>query len=116
VKVGAAAVALAACQPGNGPTIDRVTPAQATRGTMVTVHGEGFCGEGRAAGDGSCTTLPPGAVDFGLELPMARALVLSWTEAAIEVTVPAAAQVGETDVIVTVDGRSSNGGAFEVLP
>jgi len=116
VKFAAASVVLAACQPGNGPTIDGVVPAQATRGTMVTVHGDGFCGEGRAAGDGSCATLPPGAVDFGLELPMARAMVVSWTEGAIEVTVPAAARVGETDVIVTVDGRSSNGGAFEVLP
>jgi hypothetical protein len=55
-------------------------------------------------------------VVFGLELPMARAMVLSWTETSIEVTVPDAAQLGATDVIVTVDGRSSNGGAFEVLP
>ena len=83
---------------------------------MVTVHGAGFCGDGRAAGDGTCTTLPTGAVDFGLELPTARALVLAWTEASIDVTVPASASVGSTDVIVTVDGRSSNGGAFEVLP
>lgn len=116
MKLVAAAMVLAACQPGNGPTIDRVEPAQATRGTMVTVYGERFCGEGRAAGDGTCTSLPPGAVDFGLELPMARALVASWTETAIDVTVPDAAMVGATDVIVTVDGRSSNGGAFEVLP
>jgi hypothetical protein len=83
---------------------------------MVTVHGEDFCGEGRAAGDGSCTTLPPGSVVFGLELPAARAEVLSWSDRAIGVTVPATAATGEVDVIVTVDGRSSNGGAFEVLP
>jgi hypothetical protein len=83
---------------------------------MVAVHGEGFCGDGRAAGDGTCASLPPGSVVFGLELPMARAMVLSWTETSIEVTVPDAAQLGATDVIVTVDGRSSNGGAFEVLP
>ncbi|MBZ0235847.1 MAG: IPT/TIG domain-containing protein [Deltaproteobacteria bacterium] len=116
MKSVAAALGLAACQPGSGPTIDRVVPAQGTRGAMVTVHGDGFCGEGRGAGDGTCTTLPPGSVDFGLELPMARALVLSWGETAIAVTVPDAARVGATEVIVTVDGRSSNAGAFEVLP
>lgn len=116
MRLAAAAMGLAACQPGNGPTIDRVEPAREARGAMVTVRGEGFCGEGRAAGDGSCTTLPSGSVDFGLELPMARARVLSWSDAAIGVTVPDAARVGDVEVIVTVDGRSSNGGAFEVLP
>jgi hypothetical protein len=116
VKSGAAAMVLAACTPVDGPTVDRIEPARATRGTMVTVHGQRFCGEGRATGDGSCAALPPGAVDFGLELPMARALVLAWSDVAISVEVPDAARVGATDVIVTVDGRSSNGGTFEVLP
>ncbi len=112
----AAALGLAACQPGSGPTIDRVEPVQAARGATVTVRGEGFCGEGRSVGDGSCEPLPPGSVDVGLELPMARALVQSWGEQSITVTVPDAARLGETVVIVTVDGRSSNGGDFEVLP
>ncbi|HUQ03069.1 MAG TPA: hypothetical protein VM261_11290 [Kofleriaceae bacterium] len=120
MRLRAAGVVLAAwlsgCSAADGPTVDRIEPTQATRGTMVTVHGEGFCGDGRAAGDGACSSLPPGAVDFGLELPMARALVLAWSDVAIDVEVPAAARVGATDVIVTVDGRSSNGGAFEVLP
>lgn len=112
----AAAFGLAACQPGSGPTIERIEPAQAARGATVTVRGDGFCGEGRAVGDGSCAPLPPGSVDVGLELPMARALVQAWAEESITVTVPAAARLGETVVVVTVDGRSSNGGAFEVLP
>jgi hypothetical protein len=117
VKSGAAvALGLAACAPGNGPRIERVEPAQAVRGATVTVFGEQFSGEGRAADDGSCTTLPPGSVVFGLELPAARADVLSWSDGAIGVTVPAAAVTGELEVIVTVDGRSSDGGAFEVLP
>lgn len=116
MKLGAAALSLAACQPTGGPVIDRVEPARAARGATVTVRGEGFCGEGRAAADGSCRTLPPGAVDFGLDLPMARAMVLSWADAAIGVTVPAAAVTGPTTVVVTVDGRSSNGAEFEVLP
>ena len=116
MRLAAAAMGLAACQPGSGPTIDQITPAQAMRGATVTLHGDGFCGAGRDAGDGTCTTLPPGAVDFGLELPAARATILSWSEGAIDVTVPSSAGIGATDVIVTVDGRSSNCGAFEVLP
>lgn len=83
---------------------------------MVTVHGSDFCGEGRAAGDGTCATLPPGYVVFGIELPMARASVVTWSDVSIGVEVPAAAMTGEVAVVVTVDGRSSNSGGFEVLP
>ncbi len=116
MKLAVAAIGLAACQPAAGPMLDALEPAQGVRGVMVTVRGVGFCGAGAAADDGSCTSLPPGAVDFGLDLPMARARVVSWSAAAIDVTVPAAAPTGMTDVIVTVDGRSSNALAFEVLP
>ena len=43
-------------------------------------------------------------------------MVASWGDGAIRVTVPDAAAVGATDVLVTVDGRSSNAVSFTVLP
>jgi len=116
VKLGVAAMGLAACAPASGPTVDRVEPAQAARGAMVTVRGAGFCGEGRLGAAGACTTLPPGAVDFGIDPPMVRATVLAWADAAIAVTVPTSVMTGGTDVLVTVDGRTSNAATFEVLP
>ncbi len=112
----AAAVGLAACAPAAGPSIDRVEPPAAARGAQVVVRGAGFCGEGRAAGDGACVTPPPGSVVFGIDPPSARALVVSWAAEAITVTVPAAAPAGGTEVVVTVDGRSSGAAPFEVLP
>lgn len=116
MKLRVAAMGLAACTPAVGPAVDRVEPAAAARGAMVTVYGEDFCGDGRAAGDGSCTTLPPGSVTFGLALPTARAVVSAWSDGAIRVTVPDAARTGETEVMVTVDGRTSNAASFVVLP
>jgi uncharacterized protein (TIGR03437 family) len=112
---GAAAVALAACGV-DGPAIDRLEPATAAHGDIVTVHGAGFCGPDRAAVGGECTSAPSGAVAFGLNPPMARAPILSWSDAAIAVQVPAAAPLGPTAVIVTVDGRSSNAATLEILP
>lgn len=116
MKLGVAALGLAACAPAVGPSVDRVEPSQAAHGATVTVYGEDFCGDGRAAGDGTCTTLPPGGVTFGLELPAARAEVVSWDDGTIRVTVPDAAPAGATDIVVTVDGRSSNAADFTVLP
>jgi len=110
------ALSTAACGPGDGPWIDRIEPAAAARGAAVTVRGQRFCGDGRATADGSCDPLPPGSVVFGLDLPAARGLVLAWADQEISVQVPAASPVGSVDVVVTVDGRSSNGVTVEVTP
>jgi hypothetical protein len=106
---------LGACAPVDGPQLDGIDPGAAARGQTVRVGGVGFCG-GRDAADGSCASPPSGAVDFGLRLPSARAAVVAWGELAIDVVVPDAVDRGATTVYVTVDGRSSNGLSFEVLP
>ncbi len=106
---------VAACE-APGPQIAAVEPAQAPRGATVRVHGTGFCGDGRGSATGDCVPLPPGSVVFGLELPAARAAVQAWRDDAIAVTVPTGAAIGSTVVVVTVDGRSSGGGDFEVTP
>lgn len=105
------------CEAAEGPRIEAVAPAAARRGSAVVLSGEGFCGPREVRADGACQpNLPSGHVDFGLEPPIARALVLTWRDAAIEVEVPGAVDTGATTVYVTVDGRSSNGVPFEVLP
>jgi hypothetical protein len=109
------AVGAGACE-ATGPHVDGVEPGRGARGATVVVRGAGFCGEGRAQAGGGCDPLPPGSVVFGLDLPAARGRIERWADDEIAVTVPAAAAVGPTVVVVTVDGRSSNGGDFEVLP
>ena len=116
LRAAATMVALAACSGATGPTIDRLEPATAARGETVTVRGANFCGPDRSTATGECSSLPSGAVDLGLEPPMSRAAILSWSDAAIAMQVPPTAPVGATAVIVTVDGRSSNAATLEVKP
>lgn len=115
IVLGAALAALAACAPADGPRLDGIAPAAARRGAPVTLTGRDLCG-GTATGTGACEPLPSGAVDFGLSPPMVRAIVRSWDDAQISVTVPAQVADGATSVYVTVDGRTSNALDFEVLP
>jgi hypothetical protein len=72
----------------------------------VTIDGANFCPAP------ACDPLPSGGVDFGVD-PEVGAAIESWTETRIRAWVPAAAQ-GTVLVVVTVDGRSSNGVEFEV--
>jgi hypothetical protein len=117
VRVLGSMIALAgACAPAEGPVLDRIEPAAAARGATVRLDGERFCGPIEPTAEGGCSRPPSGAVDFGLNPPMARAPVIAWGDRAIEVEVPAAAAGGALTVYVTVDGRSSNGVSFEVLP
>lgn len=116
--VGALAIAatLLGCTGAGGPAIDRLEPPAAPRGATVTVHGDGFCGPDRATATGACTSPPSGAVDLGLALPMTRAPILAWTDAAISIQIPGTAPLGPTPLIVTVDGRSSNAATLEIMP
>lgn len=103
---------LGACAAEDGPRLDAIAPVGGARGAMVTLTGAGLCGPDNPG----CARLPSGAVDFGLTPPIARAAIVTWADDAIAVRVPAAVDNGATTVYVTVDGRSSNGIAFEVLP
>jgi hypothetical protein len=105
-----AALLWVGCVDDGGPRIDRVSPAAAAAGATVEVVGERFCAG--AVGDG-CHVDVAGFVTFGLEPPQRRGSIASWTDTRIEVVVPAQ-NPGRADVIVTVDGRSSNAADFEV--
>jgi hypothetical protein len=104
--VGAAT--LGACAPADSPTLAAVTPARGTAGATIVLTGEGFC-------SGDCETAPVGAVDFGIDIPQTRAVVLAWDDARIEAIVPPV-DPGETIVLVTANDRTSNAVDFEVLP
>jgi len=108
VRALLAAFVVAGCAGAGSPTIDSVTPASARRGESVIVHGAGFCVP-------DCAGSPNGAVDFGLD-PLVRASVLTWDATAIQVAVPQTVDVGPTEIVVTVNDRSSNAVDFEVVP
>jgi len=100
--------ALVACAGDHGPRLDAAMPAAAPRNAMVTLTGERLCG-------GDCTTAA-GEVQIGIEPPMVRAVVVSYADTTAEVVIPSVTPIGKTQLIVTVDERSSNALDFEVLP
>lgn len=102
--------ALAACTDDGGPRLVAVTPPAARRNATVTVTGSRLCG---ARAD--CTTAA-GEVALGLDPPMVRAVVVDYSDTTARIVIPQVAPLGGTALIVTVDERSSNALAFEVLP
>ena len=108
MRAALAAIAVAGCAGAGAPSIDQLTPATGRRGDAVVVHGDGFCVP-------DCDGSPMGAVDFGLD-PLIRATALTWDATAIQVIVPQSVELGTTEVIVTVNDRSSNAVDFEVVP
>jgi hypothetical protein len=91
----------------DGPHIESVMPEEGSAGDEVTLAGDGFCG----AGD--CDPLPTGYVSFGID-PQIDGVVTAWSEGEIRAEVPQSVAPGEILIVVTVDGRSSNGVRFVV--
>lgn len=105
-----AGLALAGCAADAGPRLDRATPAAAARGARIDLAGARLCGP-----SGACERAG-GRVQLGAAPPYAIAPVVAWADAAATVTVPVAAPLGPTELVVTVDGEASNALAFEVTP
>jgi hypothetical protein len=104
-----AVVLVAGCVPGDGPQLDAVTPTEGAPGDEVVLTGSGLCG----AGD--CDPLPTGMVSFGID-PQIDGIVTSWADDEIGARVPQSVAAGDILIVVTVDGRSSNGVSFRVTP
>ncbi len=102
--------ALAACADDGGPRLVAAAPAAAPRNATVMLTGQRLCG-----GGGDCA-MAAGEVQIGTEPPMVRAIVVSYADTAAEVVIPPVTPIGKTQLIVTVDERSSNALDFEVLP
>lgn len=102
--------ALAGCVDDGGPRLETVTPSMAARGSMVTITGRRLCGE-----TGNCATAG-GEVQLGLDLPVVTANVVEYSDTNAVIVIPQVAPVGPTELVVTVNERSSNTLGFEVLP
>jgi len=87
-----------------------VSPEAAPRTTQITVTGERLCGD-----TGNCDTAG-GEFQIGLGLPAIHANVLALDDVSARLEIPAIAEVGPTEIVLTVNERSSNALAFEVLP
>lgn len=105
-----ALVVSSGCTDDGGPRLDAVTPPASARNTMVTVTGQRLCG---AHDDCAHAT---GSIVFGLSPPQYQANIVTSDPTSIRIVVPALADLGATHLIATVDDRSSNALAFEVLP
>jgi hypothetical protein len=109
VKGALAAAVVAGCAGVEAPELEAATPAAARRGEAIVLDGTGFCVP-------DCDASPEGSVAFGVEIPQIRAVVETWDETSIQVVVPQSVELGATEIVVTVNDRSSNALDFEVLP
>jgi hypothetical protein len=98
------------CTDDRGPRLDSASPASAGRGSTVVLAGRRLCGP-----SGDCTKAA-GAVQLGESLPTVLAQVVTYDDTSAQIVVPAAAPVGATTIVVTVDELASNALPFEVLP
>jgi hypothetical protein len=101
---------LGGCADDGGPRLLAVTPPFGPRDAVVVITGRRLCG---AAGD--CAHAA-GEIQLGIEAPVIRARVVSYSDTAAEIAIPSIAPIGATAVIVTVGDRSSNALDFEVVP
>jgi len=98
------------CTDDRGPRLESATPAAAPRGARVMLVGVRLCGE-----PPKCETAA-GAIQIGLSPPTTLAAVIEYEDGAALIEIPMVTEVGSTEIVVTVNERSSNALAFEVLP
>lgn len=101
---------LTGCADAGGPRLDDVVPQAARRDALVAITGRRLCGP-----SGDCERAA-GEVQLGLDPPTVRAIVVSYSDTMAQVVIPPVVPVGDTVLVVTVNERSSNALAFEVLP
>jgi uncharacterized protein (TIGR03437 family) len=108
------AVILVGCDVPDPPRLVSIEPDSGGPGDLVTLHGSSLCGgDERVSDSGECDTLPTGMIHFGVD-PFVAAAPTTWADAQITVEVPDGVAAGDVLVVVTVDGRSSNGVSFRV--
>jgi hypothetical protein len=102
------ALLVVACD--GGPHLDSATPASAHANDIVALTGRHLCGS-----NADCATAG-GSVAIGLSPPTVQAIIVSYMDTTAQIQVPAVAPIGKTDLVLTVNGQSSNALAFDVLP
>ena len=106
----ALALVLVACTTEPGPQLDAVVPAAAAHDATVMLSGERLCGTSN-----DCMAVTS-TLQIGLALPVIDAVITDFTATSATIVVPELAPVGKTELVITVNNRSSNALAFEVLP
>lgn len=97
------------CTASDGPVLTQANPPRAGIGQNVELTGERFCGM-RA----DCIDVPA-KVDIGIASPIVQARIVSYAATTATIEIPVIANPGSTEIVLTVDGRSSNALPFEVL-
>jgi hypothetical protein len=103
----AALLLLGACAVEHGPQLSSVTPPASRPGETVTIAGARLC-------DGDCDTAG-GSIVIGYDSPVV-AMILEYGDTTTTIRIPTITPSGATVLIATVNERSSNALAFEVLP
>ena len=103
-------VTVVGCADDGGPRLTSVMPLRAPVGANVELRGERLC-----ANHVECAGVAA-TVELGLSPPVVQATILAYTDVMATIQIPSVAVAGETDLVLTVDGRSSNALSFEVLP
>ena len=109
MKLAALVVWGGGCADDGGPRLSSVSPASAGIGASVELRGDRFCGATANCADAG------GHVELGITQPLVQAPVLDYADTSATIQIPALAPSGTTSIVLTVDGRSSNALAFEVL-
>jgi hypothetical protein len=110
VKLAVGLLVFAACAADDGPTITSLSPAAARHTQVVMIVGENLC-----AGVETCHGLG-GMVQIGLGSPSYQAPPFDVTDEMWKFQVPDIVPIGEIDLLIAINGRSSNSFPFEVLP
>ena len=106
-------LAICGCGDLDGPEIVGIRPTVGSPGDMVEIDGNRLCGQMSDVTEGGlCDPLPSAYVSFGID-PQIDGQVVTWRNEYAEVFVPGG-PLGSVQVVLTVDGRTSNGVWFEV--
>jgi len=108
--LGGLAGPLAGCTDDGGPRLETVEPGAAARNATVTLTGQRLCGPAADCAHAA------GSILLGISPPQVHVNVVSYTDTTVQAVIPGIASLGATDLIATVNDRSSNALSFEVLP
>lgn len=99
----------AGCAQDTGPHLSSASPASAQRLAHITIAGERLCGGdcAHAGGQFVITLAPDGPVQL---------IVETVVDTQAQLLIPNAADIGHSEITLTVNDQSSNALAFEVLP
>jgi len=105
-----ATLAVAGCADDGGPRLDAAMPAAAARDGQVTLFGSRLCGE-----RGDCASAG-GEITIGIDPPVVQASIIAYEDMTATIVIPTITPLGKTQLLATVNERSSNALDFEVLP